>query len=132
MAESAKNLKFFNFQFKLFFCFRHKFLSFLILVIFMFLFISFIILILPIIFYKKTYKFGGVERGFLNLNKISLKRFSVNFFIILIIFIIFDLELIFLILILLNINLYISFFILIIFLSTFWIEIFINKIKWIS
>lgn len=45
-------------------------------------------------FFKKKKEIFQVERGFQTIRKTSFKRFSINFFFLLIIFIIFDLELI--------------------------------------
>ena len=60
----------------------------------MFILFIFVFIIILCVFSGKNTDIGQIERGFQNLDKTSLKSFSINFFFILIIFIIFDLELI--------------------------------------
>ena len=57
--------------------------------------LSRIILVLPLRFYKKEKINNQIESGFQTIGKTSLKRFRINFFYILVIFILFDLELVF-------------------------------------
>ena len=118
---------------KTLFCFRHKLICFIIFYLFILSrIIRFLILILPLLFYKKNKIIQQIERGFQTINKVSLKRFRVNFFLILVIFIIFDLELILVFSFLEKINIFYLFFINIFIIFTLWFEWFFNKIKWIN
>lgn len=150
MAESAKNLSFFNFQF----FFKAKSLRFLILnfketikfvfgtniksliifllILFFGVCIRLLILILPFLFYKKNYEIQQIERGFQTIFKTSNKTFRINFFYILIIFIIFDLELVFIFSFIESINFIFTFGILFFIFFTLLLEWSFNKIKWIN
>lgn len=89
-----------------------------------------LILILPLIFYKKKIELKQIERGFETLSKTSIKTFRINFFFILIIFIIFDLELVLIFNFLKNINIFFNLILLFFVIRTLWIEWIFNKIKW--